>query len=217
MAFHHSSMLLLALLALAAPLALVMAGDPDILTDYVIPANSNADNITGDFFTFTGFRNATSMNMSMPMPNANFTVIKASLKEFPALNGQSVSYAMLMYPPGTVNPTHTHPRSAELLLVVNGALSVGFVDTANKLYTQDLATGDMFVFPKGLVHFQFNSGNQPAMALSAFGSAAAGLVSVPVTVFGSNIDDTVLAKSFKTDVPTIQKLKAGLTPPANKS
>ncbi|KAF0911530.1 hypothetical protein E2562_011160 [Oryza meyeriana var. granulata] len=216
MAIHHSSILLL-VLALSAPLALVMAGDPDILTDYVIPANSNADNITGDFFTFTGFRNATSMNMSMPMPNANFTVTKASMMEFPALNGQSVSYAMLMYPPGSVNPTHTHPRSAELLLVVAGALSVGFVDTTNKLYTQDLSVGDMFVFPKGMVHYQFNSGNQPAMALSAFGSAAAGVVQVPVTVFGTNIDDEVLAKSFKTDVPTIQKLKAGLTPPPKKA
>uniref|UniRef100_A0A0E0M4Q5 Cupin type-1 domain-containing protein n=1 Tax=Oryza punctata TaxID=4537 RepID=A0A0E0M4Q5_ORYPU len=213
-----SSILLLVVLAvLSAPLALVMAGDPDILTDYVIPANSNAGNITGDFFTFTGFRNAMSMNMSMPMPNANFTVTKATMAEFPALNGQSVSYAVLMYPPGTVNPMHTHPRSAELLLLVNGALSVGFVDTTNKLYTQDLAAGDMFVFPKGMVHYQFNSGNQPAMALSAFGSAAAGLVSVPVTVFGTNIDDAVLAKSFKTEVPTIQKLKAGLTPPPKKA
>jgi quercetin dioxygenase-like cupin family protein len=188
-----------------------MAGDPDILTDYVIPAGSNAENITGDFFTFTGFRNPLSMNMSMPMPNANFTVTKATMAEFPALNGQSVSYAVLMYPPATLNPPHTHPRSAELLLLVDGALSVGFVDTTNKLYTQDLAAGDMFVFPKGMVNFQFNSGNQPAMALSAFGSAAAGLVSVPVTVFGTGIDEAVLAKSFKTDVPTIQKLKVNLS------
>nr|ADB85399.1 putative germin-like protein subfamily [Phyllostachys edulis] len=73
----------------------------------------------------------------------------------------------------------------------------------------------MFVFPKGLVHYQFNQGqgSKPATALSAFGSAAAGLVSVPVTVFGTDIDDAILAKSFKTDVPTIQKLKAVLTPP----
>ncbi len=212
-----SSILLLVVLAVvSAPVALVMAGDPDILTDYVIPAGSNAENITGDFFTFTGFRNPLSMNMSMPMPNANFTVTKATMAEFPALNGQSVSYAVLMYPPATLNPPHTHPRSAELLLLVDGALSVGFVDTTNKLYTQDLAAGDMFVFPKGMVHFQFNSGNQPAMALSAFGSAAPGVVPVPVTVFGTGIDDAVLAKSFKTDVPTILKLKANLTPP-NKS
>ncbi|VAI00480.1 unnamed protein product [Triticum turgidum subsp. durum] len=116
------------------------------------------------------------------------------------------------------NPsTHPiHPRAAELLLVLHGALSVGFVDTAGKLYTQDLAVGDMFIFPKGLVHYQSNPGQSPAVALSAFGSAAAGTVSVPVTVFGTGVDDAVLAKSFKTDMPTVQKLKAALTPPAKK-
>ncbi|CAL5065580.1 unnamed protein product [Urochloa decumbens] len=214
--------MVLALLALSAPLAFV-AGDPDILTDYIVPLSVIPGNITGGaFFTYTGLRAAVTSTAP-----ANFTVTKASmaarpstgrtghytaLAEFPALNGQSVSFAALSYPPGSVNPVHTHPRASELLLVIDGALSVGFVDTAGKLFAQDLATGDMFVFPKGTVHWQCNKGNQPARALSAFGSAAAGLVSVPVTVFGTGIDDTVLAKSFKTDVDTVQKLKAALTP-----
>jgi quercetin dioxygenase-like cupin family protein len=140
-------------------------------------------------------------------------VEKASLAEFPALTGQSVSYARLTFPAGTVNPTHTHPRASELLLVIEGALSVGFIDTAGKLYTKDLVAGDMFVFPKGLVHYQSNQGANLAVALSGFGSASAGTVSVPLTVFATGIDDIVLAKSFKTDVATVQKLKAALTPP----
>jgi hypothetical protein len=74
----------------------------------------------------------------------------------------------------------------------------------------------MFVFPKGLVHYQSNQGSGPAVAISSFGSAAPGTVSVPVTVFGTGVDDTVLAKSFKTDVQTVQKLKAALTPPPKK-
>ncbi|CAN6223267.1 unnamed protein product [Urochloa humidicola] len=199
--------LVLALLALSAPLA-VVAADPDILTDYIVPLSVIPGNISGTFFTYTGLRAAVT-----GPPAANFTVVKASVAEFPALNGQSVSFASLSYPPGSVNPVHTHPRASELLLVVEGALSVGFVDTAGKLFAQDLAAGDMFVFPKGTVHWQCNKGNQLAKALSAFGSAAAGLVSVPVTVFGTGIDDTVLAKSFKTDVDTVHKLKAALTPP----
>ena len=150
--------------------------------------------------------------MSTPVPK--FTATKATMAEFPALNGQSVSYVLLMFPAGGVNPTHTHPRASELLLVLDGALSVGFVDTTGKLFTQDLAVGDMFVFPKGTVHWQCNQGDKPATALAALGSASPGLVSLPATLFGaSNIDDTVLAKSFKTDVKTIQKLKAGLAPP----
>ncbi|KAM3406327.1 hypothetical protein ACQJBY_000428 [Aegilops geniculata] len=193
---------LLALLALSAPLA-VVAGDPDILADFIVPASANPTNLTGDFFTYTGFRPTRSVT-------SGFTLTKATMMEFPALKGQSVSYATLTFSPGSVNPTHTHPRASELLVVTNGALSVGFIDTANRLYTQDLAAGDMFVFPKGAVHYQFNQGNSTATALSAFGSAAPGLVSVPLALFDTGIDNAVLAKSFKTDEATIQKLKAGL-------
>ncbi|XBI74263.1 putative germin-like protein 9-2 [Triticum dicoccoides] len=201
------SLVLVAVALVAAPMA-AMAGDPDILTDFIPPTSmvGMPMNITGDYFTYTGFHPS-------PLPPLAFTLTKASMAEFPALNGQSVSYARLVFPPGTVNPTHTHPRASELLLVLDGALSVGFVDTAGKLYTKDLVSGDMFVFPKGLVHYQYNQGTTTAVALSAFGSANAGTVSVPVTVFGTGVDDAVLAKSFKTDLPTIQKLKAALTPP----
>ncbi|KAE8660924.1 putative germin-like protein 9-2 [Hibiscus syriacus] len=142
---------------------------------------------------------------------ANFTVLKATMVELPALNGQSVSYALLQFPASSVNPPHTHPRSAELLFLVDGNLEVGFVDTTNKLFTQSLQSGDMFIFPKGLVHYQYNADtNNPAIAISAFGSANAGTVSLPKTLFATDIDDAILAKSFKTDVSTIQALKAGL-------
>ncbi|XP_068661090.1 germin-like protein 9-3 [Aristolochia californica] len=206
-----SSVLENAFLFLVATLAISLvadASDPDILSDFLIPPNVTA--VDGNFFTFTGFR---VLNDAEP-PKA-FAVTKASKAEFPALDGQSVSYAALAFPAGSVNPPHTHPRSAELLFLVYGSLDVGFVDTTGKLYAQSLQAGDMFVFPKGLVHYQLNSDAQsPALALSAFGSASAGIVSVPSTLFVSGIDDDVLAKSFKTDVATIQKLKAGLVPKA---
>ncbi|KAL2536376.1 germin-like protein 9-3 [Forsythia ovata] len=68
-------------------------------------------------------------------------------------------------------------------------------------------------FSLGLVHFQYNAdATVPALAFSAFGSANAGTVSLPNTLFNTSIDDNVLALSFKTDLATIQKLKAGLAP-----
>ncbi|XP_057451070.1 putative germin-like protein 9-2 [Lotus japonicus] len=185
---------------------MTIGGDPDILTDFIAPANGIID---GNFFTFTGFR---ALSGQKTPPQA-FKVIKASGAEFPALIGQSVSYAVLEFPAGSINPPHTHPRSAELLLVTQGSLQVGFVDTTNKLFTQSLQAGDMFVFPKGLVHFQHNAdANKPALALSAFGSANAGTVSLPNTLFNSSIDDTVLALAFKTQVSTIQSLKKAFAP-----
>ncbi|KAM3295177.1 hypothetical protein ACQJBY_037817 [Aegilops geniculata] len=209
---NYYSLVLVVVSLVWAPLA-VVAGDPDILGDFMVPApmvGMPPTNITGDFFTYTDFRAA---NETMPWPPQYFIVIKANMGVFPALNGQSVSYAMLVFPSGYVNPPHTHPRAAELLFVHSGALSVGFVDTAGKLYTQDLVAGDIFVFPKGLVHYQYNQGPNPATAFSAFGSAAPGTVNVPASVFGTGVDNVVLAKSFKTDFWTVQKLKAALTPP----
>ena len=127
----------------------------------------------------------------------------------------SVSYAVLQYPTGTLNPPHTQPRSAELLFLVDGCLEVGFVDTTNKLFTQILESGDMFVLSKGLVHCQYNNDpNNLAVAVSAFGSASSGTVSIPSTLFTTGIDSGILAKAFKTDVGTIEKLKAGLGPKA---
>ncbi|KAJ0046368.1 hypothetical protein Pint_05802 [Pistacia integerrima] len=181
---------------------MAMAGDPNIMTDFVVPANFSGT-IDGSFFTFTGMRSVISSDYP-----STLTVTKASLANFPALDGQSVSYALLQFPAGAINPPHTHPRSAELLFVVEGSLNVGFIDTTNKLYTQTLNVGDMFVFPKGLVHYQSNDDpKQPTAAISAFGSANAGTISVPLSVFTTGIDDTILAKAFRTDVATIQKLK----------
>ncbi|EHA8591681.1 germin-like protein 9-3 [Cocos nucifera] len=181
------------------------AGDPDITSDFIVP-----DGVTpnADFFTFKGLKQALR---GAPM-DAAFKVTKASQVEFPALMGQSVSYAVLQFAPGGINPPHTHPRSAELLLVVRGWLQVGLVDSNNTLFAQTLRTGDMFVFPRGLVHFQVNKDPKyRAVALSAFGSANAGTVSLPKTLFGSGIDEDIMAKSFKTDAQTIDMLVSAAT------
>ncbi|KAK1259870.1 putative germin-like protein 9-2 [Acorus gramineus] len=199
--FTTASLLLLASSSLTA-----YASDPDIIADFILPQNLTFPD--ANFFTSTATRDI----FNAPISNA-FKVTKVSMAEFPALNGQSVSYAVLTFPVNAVNPPHTHPRSAELLFLVQGCLDVGFVDTANKLYAQRLQATDMFVFPKGLVHYQSNCDSEdPSIALSAFGSSNAGTVSVPASVFTSGIDESVLAKSFNTDVTTVEKIKAGLAP-----
>lgn len=202
MAYIRPSFLLILLAFVVATAMTVSATDPDILTDYITPENSTID---GNFFTYTGMRGI----FSYITPTFNAT--KASVVEFPALNGQSVSLAVLKFPGGSINPLHTHPRASELLILIGGELEVGVVDTKNVLYTQVLQPGDIFVFPKGLVHYQYNPLNIPAYAISAFGSANAGTVSLPKTIFTSGIDDSILAEAFKTDVATIEKIKNGLS------
>ncbi|KAM3398863.1 germin-like protein 9-3 [Capsicum galapagoense] len=201
-----SSCIVLLALAISSLVAfqIALAGDSDILTDFVIPVE--VPSVDASYFTFLGLRGL----IGAPPPE-KFKATKASMAEFPALNGQSVSYAILQYPSGSVNPVHTHPRSAELLLLMSGTLEVGFIDTTNKIFTQTLQTGDVFVFPKGLVHYQYNAdATNCAWAISAFGSANAGTVSIPNSVFNTSIPNNILAKSFKTDIMTIQKIKAGL-------
>ncbi|KAM0996921.1 hypothetical protein ACFX2C_006868 [Malus domestica] len=153
MASRTSSLRFLSLLVFSyAIVQMAMAGDLDIITDFIVPPNENGT-VNGNFFTYTGFH--ALVGRGPPTP---FNVMKASLAEFPTLNGQSVSYVVLQFPNnGTTNPPHTHPRSVELLFLVGGTLEVGFVDTKNNLFTQTLQAGDLFVFPKGLAHFQYNT------------------------------------------------------------
>ncbi|KAJ8568484.1 hypothetical protein K7X08_028017 [Anisodus acutangulus] len=135
--------------------SIAQASDPDILSDFIVPAGSAID---GNLFTFNGTRGIFGSIIE------KFKVTKASKAEFPVLDGQSVSLAVLQFPGG------------------------------------------------GLVHYQYNSDwNKSATAVSAFGSANAGTVSLPTTLFATGIDDQILAKSFKSDVATIQKMKAGLS------
>ncbi|XWS73885.1 hypothetical protein CRYUN_Cryun02cG0167500 [Craigia yunnanensis] len=152
---------------------MALAADEDITSDFLVPPNVN--NINGNFFTFTGMR----VLICGDFPT-NFTILKARMVEFPALNGQSVSYAVLQFPAGSTNPPHTHPRSVELLFLIAGSLE----------YNADA--------------------KNPALAFFAFRSANAGTASLPKTLFTTGINDNILAKSFKTDVATIQALKSGL-------
>ncbi|XP_048230350.1 putative germin-like protein 9-2 isoform X2 [Ricinus communis] len=182
----------------------VTSSDPDILKDFLVPPSLDPNTITRQYFTFTGFRLLRNANLT---GKTTALVTKATMKEFPALEGQGVSVSAIIYPPSGMNLPHIHPRASELLIVLQGSLQVGFVDTTNKLFTQTIEAPDMFIFPKGLVHFQVNMRNDsPAYALGVFGSANGGTVSLPSTVFGSGIPAETLAKAFKTDEETISKL-----------
>ncbi|RXI06675.1 hypothetical protein DVH24_025811, partial [Malus domestica] len=112
----------------------VIASDPDIISDFIVPPDYNGT-VDGKFFTFTGFHGI------FDQAPQTVKASKTSIVEFPALNGQ----------------IHTRPDATGLLFLLDGTLEVRLIDTKNNLYTQKLQTGDLFVFPEGLVHYQYNS------------------------------------------------------------
>ena len=86
---------------------------------------------------------------------SNVTLI--NVMKIPGLNTLGISLARIDYAPSGENPPHTHPRATEILTVLEGKLYVGFVTSnPNQLFTKELNEGDVFVFPEGLIHFQFN-------------------------------------------------------------
>ncbi|XVE96401.1 hypothetical protein REPUB_Repub02eG0218500 [Reevesia pubescens] len=181
----------------------IYASETDLKVDSVLPPNfPTAD---ANFFTHTASR----VLIGADLPTA-FEVMKVNEAEFPALSGQGVSYAVLQFPPGSLNHVHSHPHAAELLFLLIGSLEVGFVGAENVLHIQTLQAGDLFIFPKGVVHYQCNYGQDSAFAISAFGSANAGTITSPGSVFSTNIRDDIIAMSFRLDVSTVQKMKASL-------
>ncbi|TYH76983.1 hypothetical protein ES332_D04G122900v1 [Gossypium tomentosum] len=140
--------------------------------DSVIPPNITTDD--AKFFTHSAFRVLIGAD-----PPTAFKFMKVSEAEFPALNGQGVSYAVLQFPSGSLNPSHRHPHSAELLFLLIGSLKVGFVDANDVLHTLTLQAGDLFIFPVGVVHYQYNYGRDLAFAISAFGSANVRTITTP--------------------------------------
>ncbi|BFG20636.1 hypothetical protein CerSpe_069100 [Prunus speciosa] len=88
MALRFVQLLIIFVIALAT-YKRILASDPDILSYYIVPENNTVD---ANFSTYTGFR-----DIFDDVPGT-LNITKDALAEFPALNGQNVSYAALKYP-----------------------------------------------------------------------------------------------------------------------
>ena len=115
---------------------------------------------------------------------------------------------------GGLVPSHTHPRATEVLFVLSGEIYMGFVDTAGKLFAATLKTGDVFIFPMGLVHFQLETGKGKAESLSVLGEQNPGVQLIASALFGSTpaIPNEVLAKGFGIVDGEVEKIKHNFQP-----
>ncbi|KAK1612730.1 hypothetical protein QYE76_036403 [Lolium multiflorum] len=218
MAWSCSS-LFLAAVAVALVLAVPsLAGDPDNLQDICVAdlnselklngfpckANATAEDFFSGILAKPGATNTTSGSV----------VIGANVEKVPGLNTLGVSLSRIDYAPGGLNPPHTHPRATEVVFVLYGELEVGFITTANKLFAKTICEGDVFAFPRGLVHFQKNSGDKPAAVISAFNSQLPGTQSIAMTLFGASpeVPDDVLVKAFQIGTEEVDKIKSKFAP-----
>ncbi|XP_042024233.1 germin-like protein 5-1 [Salvia splendens] len=195
-----------------------VSADPDMLQDLCVadlksgvkvngyPCKSN---VTAEDFFFAGIGKPGATNNSM-----GAVVTGANVQKIPGLNTLGVSLARIDYAPGGLNPPHTHPRATEVVFVLEGELDVGFITTANVLISKTIKQGDVFAFPKGLVHFQKNNGKIPAAVLSAFNSQLPGTQSIAATLFAATppVPDNVLTKAFMVGTKEVHKIKSRFAP-----
>ncbi|XP_057492318.1 germin-like protein subfamily 1 member 13 [Actinidia eriantha] len=217
----------IAILALASTVLLVHASDPSPLQDFCVAVNDTADGVfvNGKFckdpkmakaedFFFSGF--LTPGNTSNKVGSY---VTPVNVMQIPGLNTLGISMVRVDYAPYGQNPPHTHPRATEILVVLEGTLYVGFVTSnpENRLFTKVLYPGDAFVFPVGLIHFQFNPGKTNAVAVAGLSSQNPGVITIANAVFGSNpkISDDVLTKAFQVDKNVVDYLQAQFWWPNN--
>lgn len=88
---------------------------------------------------------------------------------------------------------HSHPRASEIIFINTGLVVAGFLDTKNNLFQKVLREGDVFVFPKGLLHYCLNYGFEFATVFSVLNSQNPGLVSISGAMFAPN-DSELKAK-----------------------
>ncbi|KAG8366009.1 hypothetical protein BUALT_Bualt17G0031500 [Buddleja alternifolia] len=131
-----------------------------------------------------------------------------NVNQIPGLNTLGVSLVRIDYAPYGLNPPHTHPRATEVLVVLEGTLYVGFVTSnpadrnqKNKLFTKYLYPGGVFVFPQGLIHFQFNVGHTNAVTFAGLSNQNPRVITIANVVFGSDppINQDVLTKAFRVE------------------
>nr|AEO00531.1 PR16-1 [Nicotiana benthamiana] len=193
-------------------------GDPDLLQEVCVADLNSSVSVNG-FACKKNFTAADFSSMAISKPgNTNNTmgssVTGANVIKVPGLNTLGVSLSRIDYAPGGINPPHTHPRATEMIFVLEGELDVGFITTANVLISKHITKGEVFVFPRGLVHFQKNNGKVPAAVISAFNSQFPGTQSIAATLFGASptVPDDVLTKTFQVGTKEVEKIKSRLAP-----
>jgi|UniRef100_A0A2N9G678 quercetin dioxygenase-like cupin family protein len=190
------------------------SADPDSLQDFCV-ADLNAS------ITVNGFpcKPASKVNLNdfffdgltKEGNTANIfgsSITPANVLSFPGLNTLGIAINRVDYAKGGINPLHSHPRATESGVIIKGKVLVGFVTTQNVYYSKVLGPGEVFVIPKGLVHFQKNVGKGKALAFTVFNGQLPGVVLLPTNLFASKIPNDVLTQTFQVNDAVVNGIKS---------
>ncbi|KAK6805169.1 hypothetical protein RDI58_002954 [Solanum bulbocastanum] len=195
------------------------AGDPDMLQDICVADLTSTLKVNGfpckNTSTAADF---SSVALSKPgvitsTYGSVYVVTGANVPTIPGLNTLGVFMARVDYAPGGINPPHVHPRPTEMIFVLHGTLDVGFITTKAQtmsLFSKRIVQGQVFVFPRGVVHFQKNNGKYPAAVIAALNSQLPAAQSIATKLFAATppLPNDVLPQTFRITSPEAQLIKA---------
>ncbi|MBA0670826.1 hypothetical protein Goklo_029749 [Gossypium klotzschianum] len=212
---------LIAFVLLALASKLVSALDPNPLQDFYVAINDTKEGVPVNGKLCKDPKLATAEDFFLPGLNiprntsnqVGSMITPANVQQIPGLNTLGISLVRIDYTPyGGLNPPHTYPRAIKILVVGEGTLSVGFVTSKmdNRLFTKVLYPEDVFVFPEGMIHFQFNIESTNVVAFTALNSQNPGVITIANAVFGSDptINPDVLTKALQLDQNIIKQLQS---------
>ncbi|XP_047963495.1 germin-like protein subfamily 1 member 1 [Salvia hispanica] len=198
----------------------LIKSDPEPLNDYCVAETKNQHNIflnsvpcINPNHTLASHFSTSALSEPGSMNQFDFNVTLSNVNNLPGLNTLGLTMARVDIAANGLVPPHSHPRASEVTILLEGSLLVGFVDTSNKLYTQRLRPGDSFVFPKGLIHFLYNTGiSSPALAVSGLSSQNPGAQVSSLASFASHpgMPDDVLRKGFKMNGQDVARIRRNL-------
>ncbi|KAJ4288953.1 hypothetical protein N0V90_011295 [Kalmusia sp. IMI 367209] len=184
----------------------------------------NPPNASNDTFQF--------INNTVTPPTGG-SIVLATVNNFPALGSTGLAGAVGFVNPCGLNTPHWHPRANELLTVVQGTLVgalilendngagnvvgapppiVGALPQINTTLTN--FTG--MLFPKGLIHWQFNPECEPAVFVAGFDNPDPGRAEAARGFFSAEPDEVVQASTGYSEFLTPAQIM-GLRPTLTSS
>jgi oxalate decarboxylase/phosphoglucose isomerase-like protein (cupin superfamily) len=184
----------------------------------------NPPNASNDTFQF--------INNTVTPPTGG-SIILSTVNNFPALGATGLAQAVGFVNPCGLNTPHWHPRANEFLTVVQGKLIGALIlendsGPGNVVGSPPPIVGPLpqinttlsnftgMLFPKGLIHWQFNNECEPAIFVAGFDTPDPGRAEAARGFFSAEPDEVISASTGFSDFLTPAQI-AGLRPTLTSS